>query len=292
MSLTPLPPGASLSSYSHLRVGGTAATIYAPANLEEMQRLMPRLDPENTVFLGGGSNLLLPPHTACTVVLDHNMPSTLVIEGNLLYASSSCPISRIIAHSMEAGLGGIEFVAGLPAHLGGLLSMNAGAWGKRIGAFVREVSVIGWDGKQQTLSGDEVEWGYRRTSLRGFIVTATLALEPTDPVAIREAVEQSVARRRSQHPMDLPSLGCFFKNPEGDSAGKLIDESGLKGLRVGDAQVSDKHANFIVNVGEASYADMIELADRIRRVVHERTGIWLEPEVRIIPPAGGGASWN
>ena len=292
MSLTPLPQGTLLAPYSHLRVGGTAAAVFAPASIEEMQELLPTLCPERTVFLGGGSNLLLPAHTDRTVVLDRNMPATLKVEGDLMHATSACSISRIIARGTESGLGGLEFVAGLPAHLGGLLCMNAGAWGQRIGNLVHEVTVVDWDGSPRTLAGSEVEWGYRVTSLRGYIAGTVLRLTPGDPAAIEQAVQDAVSNRCHKHPMDMPTLGCFFKNPEGGSAGKLIDESGLKGLRQGGALVSSKHANIIVNDGGATYEDMLALAGRIRRIVFERTGVWLEPEVRIVPPAEGGIPWS
>lgn len=292
MSLKPLPSDTNLATFSHLKVGGTAKAVYAPSSLSEMRQLLPLLDASNTVFMAGGSNLLLPPHTNRVVVLDRDMPAEMNFGGAFLHATAPSLIKHVVQEAMSMGLGGLEFLAGLPAHLGGLLSMNAGAWGKRIGAFVREVTVIGWDGSLISLRGEDVEWGYRKTSLNGYIAAVTFELIPGDIEDIRATVRAAIEKRACLHPMHLPSLGCFFKNPEGGSAGKLIDECGLKGLRVGDAMVSEQHANIIVNVGGATYYDYLGLAAKVRDIVRERTGVTLEPEVRVTPPAEGENPWT
>ncbi len=286
MSLLPLPTETRLAAYSHLRVGGTAEAIYAPASVEELQTLLPALDPARTIIVGGGSNLLFPEHTDHVILLDRNMPSAVRIMGGLASVDAACPVNRLIARALDAGLGGLDFVAGLPAHLGGLITMNAGAWGHRIGEFVRTVTVVDWNGRLQVLDAGDIEFGYRHTSISGFIVEAELALEAGDPADIRRRLDEALALRRERHPMDAPSLGCFFKNPPGESAGRLIDACGLKGLRIGGAEVSTRHANFIINADNATYEHMLGVARRVRDAVAARTGVQLEPEVRIVPQEG------
>ncbi|RLD95552.1 MAG: UDP-N-acetylenolpyruvoylglucosamine reductase [Aquificota bacterium] len=183
------------------------------------------------------------------------------------------------AFALRGGFAGLDPLAGIPGTLGGALVMNAGAFGRTLGDLVEEVEVL-VDGKVEVLRGVEVDWGYRTSSLKGStVVGATLKLVPGDGGKIREDMVRFARLRRQKQPLDFPSAGSVFKNPPGHSAGRLIDEAGLKGARVGDAMVSPLHANFIVNLGQARARDVRLLVEVVKERVRERFSISLEEEI-------------
>ena len=181
---------------------------------------------------------------------------------------------------------GLAELAGIPGTLGGGAIMNAGAYGGELGALVERVDAIALsDGKPLSFEGDELGYGYRRSAMmdaRIVITEATLRLTPGDPDAIRARMDELAQRRREKQPLEYPSAGSTFKRPPDLFAAKLIDDCGLRGLRIGNAQVSEKHAGFIVNLGGATASDVLRLIDEVARRVQEQTGVTLEPEVRIL----------
>jgi len=191
----------------------------------------------------------------------------------------------VAKRAAEAGLSGLEFAAGIPASVGGAISMNAGAHGKCIEEVVRRATVLTPEGLIAELNKEEIGFRYRDSSIRekGLIVLrAVFALEPGDPADIRTRNEINLAKRRNSQPLEYPSAGSVFANPPGQWAGWLIEQVGGKGMRVGDAMVSEKHANFIVNLGEATASDILKLVERIKRLVLEKFNIDLKLEIQVV----------
>jgi UDP-N-acetylmuramate dehydrogenase len=232
--------------------------------------------------IGAGTNLLVLDRGFKGLVIKLAFGlNNLTLEKNRLRAGAGVLLPRLVMFTAAKGLGGIEFLAGIPGSVGGAVVMNAGAWGKEIGRFVEEVKVIDQRGEESVLRKKQLGFGYRRSRLQGgrlIITEITLKLKKMPRKAIREMIKDYLAKRRDGQPLGIPNCGSVFKNPKGDFAGRLIEAAGLKGVRVGDAQVSSKHANFIVNLGEAKAKDVIKLITRIRGAVKVK----LEPEVRIL----------
>jgi len=277
----------TLAQYSTIQIGGVADNIFAPSTREELCSIIKRFSSSNLLYIGGGSNLLLPPVIDGSVVLDANLPIILDVSGTSVTVSSNYSIGSLLRRLMPMSLCGLEFLAGIPAHIGGLIKMNAGAWGKSIGQFVKSVVVVNDNGVIETISADDITFEYRKTNIQGYILEVTLLLEEEDASEIEKNFRGIISHRQKSHPLDTPNAGCFFKNIVGTdgaktSAGKLIDECGLKGTRVGGAEVSSIHANFIVNVQNATYGDVLKLSQLIKKTVFEKTGYRLEPEVIII----------
>ena len=202
----------------------------------------------------------------------------------MLTAEAGAPMARVAAAAQAASLTGLEFISGIPGTLGGGCAMNAGAYGGQLSDVLVDAQVL-LDGEVRTLSRDEMQMGYRTTlPLRkgGVVLSARFQLQEGDGGAILARMKELNARRRDKQPLNLPSAGSVFKRPEGHFAGALIEQAGLKGLSVGGAQVSEKHAGFIVNTGGATAADVLALIGRVQDEVERAFGVRLEPEVRII----------
>ena len=185
----------------------------------------------------------------------------------------------------EAGLTGMEFAAGIPGSIGGAIVMNAGAYGGEMKDIVSYVEILSTDGTIRKYMVDEMEFAYRHSIIDAdkIVVGVGLSLEIGDKIAILDRMNELAEARRSKQPLEYPSAGSTFKRPEGYFAAKLIDDSGLRGFRVGGAMVSEKHCGFVVNAGQASSADVLAVMQHVQEVVNEKYGVMLEPEVRIIP---------
>src|SRR5271166_3137411 len=234
-------------------------------------------------FLGGGTNVLIADGELPWVVL--HLPSAhpgVRIEGNAAFVDASADLGGMVTFCAKHDLGGMEGLIGVPGSVGGALRMNAGAYGMQIGSYVREVELYrAARGEVETIRGDEIRFDYRHTSFAPDDVMLRVKLElPSKPYKeIVAGIRVCNEKRRSSQPLNQKSAGCIFKNPPGGSAGRLIDELGLKGHRIGDAMVSDRHANFFVNAGQARCADMLGLIDDVRERVYRAYGIELENEV-------------
>jgi len=274
----------SLAAKTSLEIGGVSDLLLVRRHesLPEAVRLL-REARVPYRFLGGGSNVLLPDGELPWVILQlaRQAPDVL-IEGNSVLADCAADLGRTVTTCAKSDLGGMEGLIGVPGTVGGALRMNAGAYGTQIGTFVREVQVYrAASGQIETLRGSEINFEYRHTSFGPDDIMLTVRLElPSKPYReILQGIRICNEKRRASQPLNQKSAGCIFKNPPGGSAGRMIDELGLKGHAVGDARVSDRHANFFVNAGNASCADMLALIADVRRRVHERYGIELEEEV-------------
>ena len=237
------------------------------------------------LVVGNGSNLLVRDGgvIGLVIVLGERF-SHIEIHDNILTAQAGASLSKVAAAAQSAGLSGLEFASGIPGTLGGGCAMNAGAYGGQLSDALMDAQVL-LDSEIRTLSRDEMEMGYRTTlPLRhgGVVLSARFHLAADAPEAIAARSRELNARRREMQPLNYPSAGSVFKRPEGHFAGALIEEAGLKGLTIGGAQVSEKHAGFIVNLGGATAADILALIQRVQDEVERRSGVRLEPEVRIL----------
>ena len=239
------------------------------------------------LFIGNGSNLLVGDkgiRGAVLRLLDDGADPVL-LDGNRLYAPAGMQLKRLCMFAREQSLTGLEFAFGIPGTVGGAVYMNAGAYGGEMVDVVESADCVSADGETYTLSAEELGLGYRHSALMengGIVLGVTLRLTPGDYDTIAATMKDLMGRRREKQPLEYPSAGSFFKRPEGYFAGKLIQDAGLKGFSVGDAQVSEKHAGFVVNRGNATAADMVELCRQVQAKIMETDGVLLEPEVRFI----------
>ena len=283
-----------LARFTTLGVGGSARWYAEPADLVDLSALLRACAVCDTKFfiLGRGSNLLVPDSGFPGVVIRLAHAGWSGFEprsDGSVRIGAGIRLKELCAKAAKAGFSGFEFLEGIPGTLGGALRMNAGAMGSWVFDIVESVEWLTADGVMHSHARDYFQAGYRDCpELHGAIVTAAV-LRPqsrVSPEAVRERMESYACKRKESQPRD-PSAGCTFKNPAGDAAGRLVDTAGLKGLRVGGAEVSSVHANFIVNKGGASAADVIELVRRVRGVVKAEFGVELEPEIILM-----GASWK
>ncbi len=279
-----LARGTSLAEQTSLGIGGTTDLLRIHRH-ESIPELLNLLDERGIAhkFLGGGSNLLVMDGELPFVVLQLARPDPdVVIEGNLAKVDAAADLGKMVTFCAKHNLGGMEGLIGVPGTVGGALRMNAGAYGTQIGSFVREVKVYrAADRRIEILKGEKISFEYRHTSFAPDDMMLAVTLElPSKPYAeILQGIRICNEKRRASQPLGQKSAGCIFKNPPGASAGRMIDELGLKGYSVGDARVSDRHANFFVNAGHASAADMLALIGDVRERVQKRYGVNLENEV-------------
>jgi UDP-N-acetylmuramate dehydrogenase len=279
-----LQSGKALSTLTSLGIGGTTDLLRITKH-DSIPAILDLLDRHKIPhkFLGGGSNLLVGDGELPWVVLQLAKPDPdVVLEGNLAHVDAAADLGRTVTFCAKHDLGGMEGLIGVPGTVGGALRMNAGAYGTQIGSYVREVKVYrAAQYKLEILRGDQISFEYRHTSFApdDMMLAVTLNL-PSKPYSeIIQGIRICNEKRRASQPMGQKSAGCIFKNPPGASAGRMIDELGLKGLSVGDARVSDRHANFFVNAGRARAGDMLALIADVRERVEKAYGIQLENEV-------------
>jgi UDP-N-acetylmuramate dehydrogenase len=279
-----LRPGISLAELTHLGIGGTTDLLRAHKH-DSIPVLLNLLDEHGIAhkFLGGGSNLLVMDGELPFVVLQLvKADPEVVIEGNMATIDAAADLGRTVTFCAKNNLGGMEGLIGVPGTVGGALRMNAGAYGTQIGSYVREVKVYrAAERKMETLRGKDISFEYRHTSFAPDDMMLSVKLElPSKPYQeILQGIRICNEKRRNSQPLGQKSAGCIFKNPPGGSAGRMIDELGLKGHAVGDAKVSERHANFFVNTGHASAADMLALIADVRERVRAAYGVTLENEV-------------
>jgi UDP-N-acetylmuramate dehydrogenase len=279
-----LRPGVSLKEKTSLGIGGATDELLVH-RFDTIPQVMRLLADEKIPyrFLGGGTNVLIADGELPWVVL--HLPATrpgMRIDGNAAYVDASADLGGMVTFCAKHNLGGMEGLIGVPGSVGGALRMNAGAYGTQIGSHVREVELYrASSGEVETVRGNDIRFDYRHTSFAPDDVMLRVKLElPEKPYQeIVAGIRVCNEKRRSSQPLNQKSAGCIFKNPAGGSAGRMIDELKLKGRRVGDAMVSDRHANFFVNAGKATCADMLRLMDDVRGRVRAGYGVELENEV-------------
>ena len=280
-----------MSRHTSFRIGGPARRMACPANGEQLVLLVSHAHDcgARPLIVGNGTNLLVPDEGLDRLVVDTSAAMNHFSAGKTpgtIEAESGTTLARLADFACKQGLAGLEFAHGIPGTVGGGICMNAGAYGGELRQVVRSVTLLMPEEGVQTLSCEEMDFGYRRSLLtrrpEAVVLSAVFSLTPDDPEAIRERMRDLMGRRKASQPLEWPSAGSTFKRPEGRFAGTLIDTCGLKGLSVGGAQVSEKHAGFIINTGNATCADVKALIETVRKQVFEKKGVWLEPEVRIV----------
>ncbi len=276
-----------MSKHTTFRVGGPADVMFLPESPEQVVEAIELARGEGMPFMviGNGSNLLVRDGGIRGLVIQLGEGMAAIARvGNVITAWAGASLKRVAAYAQASGLAGLEFASGIPGTLGGGCAMNAGAYGGELSDCLIDAQVY-LDGRVQTLSRADMQMGYRTTRpLRegGFVLSARFELHPDDPEQIAGRMRELNARRRDKQPLNYPSAGSTFKRPEGYFAGALIEQAGLKGRSVGGAQVSEKHAGFIVKTGDCTAADIIELIHIVQREVKQNSGVSLEPEVRIV----------
>jgi len=277
-------PAVSLAELTYLGIGGTT-DLLSILRHDAIPDLLNLLDGHGIPhkFLGGGSNLLVIDGELPFVVLQlASRDPDVVIEGNIASVDAAADLGRTVTFCAKHNLGGMEGLIGVPGTVGGALRMNAGAYGTQIGSYVREVKLYRAAGRRlETLHGRQISFEYRHTSFASDDMMLSVKLElPSKPYPeILQGIRICNEKRRASQPLGQKSAGCIFKNPPGASAGRMIDELGLKGFAVGDARVSERHANFFINAGHASAADMLALIAGVRDRVRGAYGVTLEYEV-------------
>ncbi|MBA2593615.1 MAG: UDP-N-acetylmuramate dehydrogenase [Gammaproteobacteria bacterium] len=275
-----------MARHTSWRAGGRARRFFVPADAEDLvQFLRGTPSEEPLLWVGLGSNLLVRDGgLSGTVISTARLNACCVIDEGAIVAEAGATCARIARWAAQLGLTGAEFLAGIPGTLGGALCMNAGAFGGDTWGLIGSVETIDRRGERRHRARPDFEIGYRE--VRGpadeWYLSAELVLAPDPEGGGLDRIKALLGRRAGTQPMGQPSCGSVFQNPPGDHAARLIDASGLKGLSIGNAVVSEKHANFIVNRGGATATDIEALIEHVRGTVAERQGVWLKPEVRIV----------
>jgi UDP-N-acetylmuramate dehydrogenase len=281
-----------LKKFTTFKTGGSASYFCSPESQAEIKECLSFAKKKKlpVAVVGSGANLLFPDHGYKGIVLTlSDVLNWIEISKkqkyHLVRAGAGVSLPKLLKVMSEREIEGLEFLAGIPGTVGGAVVMNAGAWGGEIGAFVKEVKVLDRSGREKIFKRNDLKFGYRRSRLAGkrFIVTeVALKLQKGNRKEIKSKIKKYLSARKKKHPVGLPNFGSVFKNPPGFFAGKLIEDAGCKGLRIGDAQVSNLHANFIVNLGKAKTQEALDLISLLQTKVKERYKILLEPEVIIM----------
>lgn len=284
----PILIDAPMAEQTTWKIGGPADLLVYPGDEAELAALLPYLESRVIPWLvvGNGSNLLVGDRGIRGVVIKLGEAfASCQWRGLTATAGAGMLLGTLALEAAERGAGGLEFARGIPGSVGGAVRMNAGAYGSFLGGFVTQVEAIDYAGNKRVLAGDQIEFAYRDSSLFALpavITQVTFVLAPGEREAIMAKIKEYQQRRTLSQPLEYPSCGSVFRNPANDYAGRLVELAELQGLRIGAAQVSQKHGNFIVNLGGATAADARELIETVQRQVYEFSGVRLEPEVKMV----------
>ena len=283
----------SMKNHTSFKIGGVTPFFAVPSTQEEFVAVYELFKAEGIkpLVMGNGTNLLIEDgYLEFPVIMTHGGFSGISKTGDYeLEAQAGATLARIAVFAMNCGLGGLEFAHGIPGTLGGGIFMNAGAYGGELKDVVTEVSSYNKSGTVETFTGDNLCFSYRHSVFSengNVILGCKIMLKPADRDDIKAHMEELAQKRRQSQPLDMPSAGSTFKRPKTGYAAALIDQCGLKGFTVGGAQVSEKHAGFVVNIGNATFEDVYSLMGQVKEKVYADTGVVLEPEVRIIRRGG------
>ena len=284
----PLLLAEPMTKHTSFHIGGPAELMAQPQSEAELQSLLLKAAEAAVpvTLVGNGSNLLVRDKGIRGLVIKlGSMLRDIKVSGNVLTFGSGVSLAQASKKAAELGLSGMEFAVGIPGSIGGAVYMNAGAYDGEMSKVVKSVRVMNAAGEVSELSADELDFGYRHSALQGsgkIVTSVTVELPAGDKQAIAEKMADFSNRRITKQPLELPSAGSMFKRPPGYFAGTLIDQTGLKGYTVGGAQVSTKHAGFVVNIGGATAADVLQLISDVQAKVFAAHGVHLEPEVLVL----------
>ena len=267
-----------LKQYTHIKVGGKAKYFFRPQAADELRNLINDIGPDFYI-LGKGSNLLIKDETIRKPVIKLSKGFAFIKQNaDYLTVGASTLLSCLVRYCIDNNLGGLHSLAGIPATVGGLLAMNASSFGESVSSYLQEVEVMDKEGEVKVLGKDRIEFGYRFSALCNYIILSAKFKLPKE-TDLKAQVKALLGQRFSRQDFRFPSCGCIFKNPESESAGFLIDSCGLKGAREADAQVSGRHANFIINLSSAKYKDVDYLIRKIKDQIYKKYSIILEEEI-------------
>jgi len=274
-----------MAKYTSMRVGGPADYYVEPADKKDLVEIVSYFEKNAYPYmmLGRGSNMIISDDgIRCAAINIESCLADVRMEGDLVIGEAGAHWSKFVDFCIQNGLAGVEMLAGIPGTVGGAIVMNAGARGGETADFVVDVEVFR-NGQLQTVKKADAKFAYRRSGFeKDIVLSASFRLPQGEREELIARRREYILKRNTTQPLTLPNSGSMFKNPPGLYAAKLIEQVGLKGKRVGNAQISDKHANFIVNLGDAKAADVVTLVDLARRTVHQNTGVLLELEVRFV----------
>lgn len=275
-----------MKKHTTFRIGGPAEYLILPQTTEEIADVIKLCRQEEIPWyiVGNGSNLLVADEGVRGVVIQllRNF-NQIQVEGCQIRMQAGAQNAAVAKRALDASLTGFEFAAGIPGTIGGAVVMNAGAYGGEMKDILKEVTVLDPNGMIRTIPAEELELGYRTSIIarKGYVVLeAVIVLKTGDPKEIKAAMDELKEKRVTKQPLEYPSAGSTFKRPEGYFAGKLIMDAGLRGFSVGGAQISEKHCGFVINKGNATAKDVTELMDETKKIVMEKFGVALEPEVK------------
>lgn len=282
-----------MKNHTSFKIGGPAAALCAPKDRQQLRELVGFVQREgvDSWYIGNGSNLLVSDKglNGVAILLDSGFDGEIEVDGTVLLAPAGKKLSAVCAAACAAGLTGLEFAYGIPGSVGGAVYMNAGAYGGEMKDRLLWVEYLAPTGEIVRLEQEQLSLSYRHSrfmeeGMQGScIVRAAFGLQRGEKAAIQSEMDRILNQRRQKQPLEYPSAGSTFKRPQGAFAAQLIDKCGLKGFTVGGAQVSEKHAGFVINTGKATCADVLELTRQVRECVQEKTGHLLELEVRQLP---------
>lgn len=282
-----------MKNHTSFKIGGPAAALCAPKDRQQLRELVGFVQREgvDSWYIGNGSNLLVSDKglNGVAILLDSGFDGEIELDGTVLLAPAGKKLSAVCAAACAAGLTGLEFAYGIPGSVGGAVYMNAGAYGGEMKDRLLWVEYLAPTGEIVRLEQEQLSLSYRHSRFMeegmegSCIVRAAFGLQRGEKAAIQSEMDRILNQRRQKQPLEYPSAGSTFKRPQGAFAAQLIDECGLKGFTVGGAQVSKKHAGFVINTGKATCADVLELTRQVRECVQEKTGYLLELEVRQLP---------
>jgi UDP-N-acetylmuramate dehydrogenase len=274
-----------MSKYTSMRVGGPSDYYVEPADKQDLVEIIKYFQKNGYPYLmlGRGSNMIISDEgIRCAAINLETNFSAVRLEGDLVVAEAGAHLSKFVDFCIQQGFGGVEMLAGIPASVGGAIVMNAGAHGGETSDHVAAVEVFR-DGRIQVVKKEDAGFSYRTSGFtRDIVLSASFRLPSGNKEELTRRRRELILKRNTTQPLTLPNSGSMFKNPPGMYAAKLIEQAGLKGKRVGNSQISEKHANFMVNLGDAKAADVLTLVDLVRRTVHQNTGILLELEVKLV----------
>ena len=280
---------APMKKYTSFKCGGNASVLIIPVSLDALNKVIEFSYSKGVkpFVIGNGSNLLVTDNGINGVVIKigSQLSEIKLLDETTIYCEAGASLKALCMFALENSLSGLEFAYGIPGTLGGAVYMNAGAYGGEMKDVLYSVNHIDNDGNNGTLNKENLDLGYRHSAYtdNGFTITsAVMKLTKADKKDIKEAMDDKLGRRKDKQPLEYPSAGSTFKRPEGYFAGALIEDCGLKGYTVGGAQVSEKHAGFVINKGGATSTDVITLIKDVQKIVHEKHGVMLETEVKIV----------
>lgn len=275
-----------VAPYTSLKVGGPAEALVFPRSSAEVVLLMERIGRYRLPYfvLGGGSNLIVRDGGIPGVVVHLKHLSRITFqEPDILLADAGVSYPKLSTEAMAKGLSGLEFAAGIPGTVGGAIAMNAGIPGEETASVLISVTLVEEEAKVKTLPKEAIRFGYRTAALpKGMVTSASFRLTPAAPAEVEQKLKRLLKHRRETQPLSYPNVGSVFTNPPGDYAGRLVESVGLKGFRIGDAQISERHGNFIINLGNAKAGEVLALIAEMQARVKERHGIDLELEAKVV----------